>query len=65
MHKESECRISRGPRIETEEVRTALVADDNQVYYTFEAPGRYDMIGVGRSFSSYKNRLTNGFYMGG
>jgi hypothetical protein len=42
-----------------EKVRTAPVADDNQVYYTFEAPGRYDMIGVGRSFSNYRNELTD------
>jgi len=48
-----------------EEVRTAPAADDNRVYYTFEVPGRYDMIEVGRSFSNYKNMLIDSFYMGG
>lgn len=48
-----------------EETRTAPVADGNQVYYTFEVPGRYGMTGGGRFFSSYGNRLADSFYMGG
>ena len=48
-----------------EEARTVPVADDNQVYYTFGVPERYGMIGAGRFFSSYENRLADGFHMAG